>query len=99
MWTMINIQSKCFCFREEFLRCKGMSCEDKAMVEDLTALLINELTMGEYQPPEAAQVKVSESSDGYRCPVGIVLHWNYVTIPLCRLHQWQDAIPTSVGKR
>ena len=29
------------------------------MVDDLTELLMNELTLGEYQSPQAAQVKLS----------------------------------------
>ena len=48
-----------FCFREELLRCDGMSCEEKAMAEELTELLMNELTMGEYQSPEAAKVQLA----------------------------------------
>ena len=35
-----------------------MSCEEKAMVDDLTELLMNELTQGGYQSPEVARVKL-----------------------------------------
>ena len=55
----VNALYLTFCFREEWLRCNGMPCEEKAMVNDLTELLMNELTLGEYQSPQAAQVKLS----------------------------------------
>ena len=44
--------------REEWLRCHGMSCEDKALAEDLMEELQYELTNSEYQPPEAVRSMV-----------------------------------------
>ena len=64
---LINIRPL---FREEWLRCNGMSCEEKAMTEDLTELLLNELILGEYESPEAAQAKV---------PVSIIfIHFEHI---------------------
>ena len=44
-------------YREEWMRCNGMSCEEKTMAEDLMELLTAEITLSEYEPPEAVSTK------------------------------------------
>ena len=69
MWrndsTSCSLHDRCMIYRDEWMKCNGMSCEEKALTEDLMQLLQYELTESQYQPPEA----VSHASIFFEMPL------------------------------